>query len=90
MIDVGSNSGRVMVYRQEKGGHLHVLAGSRASLRLVRELDQTGRIPAESLERAFEALRDFRSVARGSGVKTTDVREKRQRTPWRDRRSASG
>ena len=58
-----------MVYRQEAGGHLHVLAGSRASLRLVRELDRTGRIPAESLERAFEALRDFRSVARGSGVK---------------------
>jgi exopolyphosphatase/guanosine-5'-triphosphate,3'-diphosphate pyrophosphatase len=35
----------------------------------VRELDRTGRIPAESLERAFEALRDFRSIARGSGVK---------------------
>jgi len=69
VIDVGSNSGRVMVYRQEAGGHLHVLAGSRASLRLVRELDRTGKIPAESLERAFEALRDFRSIARGSGVK---------------------
>jgi exopolyphosphatase/pppGpp-phosphohydrolase len=25
VIDVGSNSGRVMVYRQEAGGHLHVL-----------------------------------------------------------------
>ena len=58
-----------MVYRQEAGGHLHVLAGSRASLRLVRELDETGRIPAEALERAFEALRDFRSIARGSGVR---------------------
>jgi exopolyphosphatase/guanosine-5'-triphosphate,3'-diphosphate pyrophosphatase len=69
VIDVGSNSGRVMVYRPEAGGHLHVLAGSRASLRLVRELDRTGRIPAESLERAFEALRDFRSIARGSGVR---------------------
>jgi exopolyphosphatase/guanosine-5'-triphosphate,3'-diphosphate pyrophosphatase len=57
------------VYRQEAGGHLHALAGSRAALRLVRELDRTGRIPAESLERAFEALRDFRSIARGSGVK---------------------
>jgi exopolyphosphatase/guanosine-5'-triphosphate,3'-diphosphate pyrophosphatase len=69
VIDIGSNSGRVMVYRQEAGGHLHVLAGSRASLRLVRELDETGRIPSESLERAFEALRDFRSIAHGSGVK---------------------
>ena len=69
VIDIGSNSGRVMVYRREAGGHLHVLAGSRASLRLVRELDRTGRIPAEALERAFEALRDFRSIARGSGVR---------------------
>src|SRR5512134_989774 len=69
VIDIGSNSGRVMIYRQERGGHLHVLAGSRASLRLVRDLDETGRIPTESLERAFEALRDFRSIARGSGVR---------------------
>jgi exopolyphosphatase/guanosine-5'-triphosphate,3'-diphosphate pyrophosphatase len=69
VIDIGSNSGRVMVYRLEAGGHLHVLAGSRAPLRLVRELDRTGRIPGESLERAFEALRDFRSIAHGSGVK---------------------
>jgi exopolyphosphatase/guanosine-5'-triphosphate,3'-diphosphate pyrophosphatase len=69
VIDVGSNSGRVMVYRQEVGGHLHVLAGSRASLRLVRDLDETGRIPAAALDRAFEALRDFRSIARGSGAR---------------------
>ena len=69
VIDIGSNSGRVMVFRQEAGRHLHVLAGSRASLRLVRELDLTGRIPAESLDRAYEALRDFRSIARGSGVR---------------------
>jgi exopolyphosphatase / guanosine-5'-triphosphate,3'-diphosphate pyrophosphatase len=69
VIDIGSNSGRVMVYRHEAGGHLHVLAGSRASLRLVRELDRTGRISGESLERAFEALRDFRSIAHGSGVR---------------------
>jgi exopolyphosphatase / guanosine-5'-triphosphate,3'-diphosphate pyrophosphatase len=69
VIDIGSNSGRVMVYRHEAGGHLHVLGGTRASLRLVRELDRTGRIPAESLERAFEALRDFRSIAHGSGVR---------------------
>jgi exopolyphosphatase / guanosine-5'-triphosphate,3'-diphosphate pyrophosphatase len=69
VIDIGSNSGRVMVYTREAGGHLHILAGSRASLRLVRELDRTGGIPDEGLERAFEALRDFRSIAHGSGVR---------------------
>ena len=69
VVDIGSNSGRVMVYRPESGGHLHILAGSRAALRLARGLDDTGRIPDEALERAFAALRDFRSIAHGSGVR---------------------
>ena len=69
VVDIGSNSGRVMVFQPEAGGHLHVLAGSRAALRLARDLDRTGRIPPEALERAFEALRDFRAIAGGSGVR---------------------
>jgi exopolyphosphatase/guanosine-5'-triphosphate,3'-diphosphate pyrophosphatase len=68
VIDIGSNSGRVIVYRHEAGGHLHILAGSRAPLRLVRDLDDAGAIAPEALERVFEALVDFRAVARGSGV----------------------
>ncbi len=68
VIDIGSNSGRVIVYRQEAGGHLRILAGSRAPLRLVRDLDASGAIAPEALERVFEALVDFRAVARGSGV----------------------
>ena len=68
VVDIGSNSGRVMVYRPEAGGHLLLLAGSRASLRLARGLDETGKIPDEALERAFAALADFRAIARGSGV----------------------
>jgi exopolyphosphatase/guanosine-5'-triphosphate,3'-diphosphate pyrophosphatase len=69
VVDIGSNSGRVMVFRPEAGGHLHVLAGSRAALRLARDLDRTGRIPPEALERAFDALRDFKAIAGGSGVR---------------------
>jgi exopolyphosphatase/guanosine-5'-triphosphate,3'-diphosphate pyrophosphatase len=69
VVDIGSNSGRVMVYVHEAGGQLRILAGSRASLRLARGLDATGRIPADALERTFEALRDFRSIARGSGAR---------------------
>ncbi len=68
VVDIGSNSGRVMVYRPEAGGQLHLLAGSRAPLRLARGLDETGKIPDEALERAFAALADFRAIARGSGV----------------------
>jgi exopolyphosphatase/guanosine-5'-triphosphate,3'-diphosphate pyrophosphatase len=73
VVDIGSNSGRVMVFRPEAGGHLHVLAGSRAALRLARDLDQTGRIPQEALERAFEALRDFGAIAGGSGVRRIEA-----------------
>jgi len=68
VIDIGSNSGRVIVYQHETGGHLRVLAGSRAPLRLLRDLDASGAIAPEALERTFEALKDFRAVARGSGV----------------------
>ena len=73
VVDIGSNSGRVMVFRPEAGGHLHVLAGSRAALRLARDLDRTGKIPPEALERAFEALRDFRAIALGSGVRRIEA-----------------
>jgi exopolyphosphatase/guanosine-5'-triphosphate,3'-diphosphate pyrophosphatase len=73
VVDIGSNSGRVMVYRPEAGGHLHVLAGSRAALRLARDLDRTGRIAPESLERAFGALGDFRAIALGSGVRRIEA-----------------
>ena len=69
VVDIGSNSARVMVYRTEAGGHLHALSGRRAALRLVRDVDDSGRIPAEALDRAFEALLDFRSIARGSGAR---------------------
>lgn len=69
VVDIGSNSGRVMVYADEPGGQLHILAGSRASLRLARGLGASGRIPADALDRTLEALRDFRSIARGSGAR---------------------
>ncbi len=69
VIDIGSNSGRVMVYAHEAGGQLHILAGSRASLRLARGMGpHGGRIPADALDRTLDALRDFRSIARGSGA----------------------
>ncbi len=68
VIDIGSNSGRVVVYRYQVGGHLQLLAGSRASLRLVRELDETHRLGDEAIARAFEAVADFRAIAHGAGA----------------------
>ncbi len=67
VIDIGSNSGRVVVYSPEAGGALRILASSRASLRLVRELDETNALSRESVERAMDALRDFKAIVVGGG-----------------------
>ncbi|HEY6553964.1 MAG TPA: Ppx/GppA family phosphatase, partial [Vicinamibacteria bacterium] len=68
VFDIGSNSGRVVVYRGGAGGHLRILGSSRASLRLVRDLDGEGRLSPEAEERLFTALLDFVAVARGAGA----------------------
>lgn len=69
VIDIGSNSGRVVVYGIEPGGALRILASSRASLRLVRELDETQALSRESVERAMDALRDFKAIAVGGAAR---------------------
>ena len=69
VIDIGSNSGRVVVYEIEVGGHLRILASSRASLRLVRDLAVDNTLGAESIERTVAALEDFQALALGSGAK---------------------
>ena len=68
VIDIGSNSGRVVVYRRQAGGHLQLVAGSRASLRLVRDVDEEHRLSEATLGRAWEALQDFRAIAAGAGA----------------------
>src|SRR5262249_46789251 len=71
VIDIGSNSSRVVVYQLDPAGYLRLLAGSRAALRLVHDIDETQRLTEESMARAMEALRDFQAVARGAGARRT-------------------
>ncbi|HEV2686190.1 MAG TPA: Ppx/GppA family phosphatase, partial [Actinomycetota bacterium] len=79
VIDVGSNSGRVVVLRLH-GAHIEILADARAPLRLAAEL-KGGKLRASAIERTVEAVRDFRAVADGAGaarimaVATSAVRE---------------
>ncbi|HEY7510233.1 MAG TPA: Ppx/GppA phosphatase family protein [Vicinamibacteria bacterium] len=68
VIDIGSNSGRVVVYRPEPGGRFRILAGTRAALRLVREVDGTHALSAEAIERTLDALRDFKAITVGAGT----------------------
>jgi hypothetical protein len=68
VIDIGSNSGRVVVYRVEADGGLRIQATTRAALRLVREVDVGHVLSAEAIERTLEALRDFRAISAGAGA----------------------
>jgi exopolyphosphatase/guanosine-5'-triphosphate,3'-diphosphate pyrophosphatase len=68
VIDIGSNSARVVVYRPGPAGHLHLVAGSRAALRLVRDVDRDRRLSREAVARTLETLADFRAIALGAGA----------------------
>ena len=68
VIDIGSNSGRVMVFARDASRHLRLLAGSRAPLRLVHDVDARGHLSEETMARTMEALRDFRAIATSTGA----------------------
>src|SRR6185295_17354937 len=69
VIDIGSNSGRVMVYEREISSHLRLLAGSRAPLRLVHDVDARGALSDATMARTMEAVRDFQAIATGAGAR---------------------
>jgi exopolyphosphatase / guanosine-5'-triphosphate,3'-diphosphate pyrophosphatase len=69
VIDIGSNSGRVMVFERDASNHLRLLAGSRAPLRLVHDVDTRGELTDPAMARMTEALRDFQAIAIGAGAK---------------------
>jgi exopolyphosphatase/guanosine-5'-triphosphate,3'-diphosphate pyrophosphatase len=69
VIDIGSNSGRVVVLDRDRVGHLRLVTGSRAPLRLVRDVDEQQNLSEKSMARTMEALRDFHAIAIGAGAK---------------------
>ena len=69
VIDIGSNSGRVAVLDRDAAGHLRLIAGSRAPLRLVSDVDEQQSLSEQSMARTMEALRDFRAIAAGAGAR---------------------
>ena len=68
VIDIGSNSGRVVVVELTPEGHLAIVADARSPLRLARDVAQSGRLGTAAIERTIQALRDFQAVARGAGA----------------------
>ena len=69
VIDIGSNSSRVMVFQRDDCNHLRLLAGSRAPLRLVRDVDERAQLSEATMARSMDALRDFRAIAARSGAR---------------------
>ncbi len=68
VVDIGSNSGRMIVFRLREGEHLDVIEDARAPLRLARAMRNAGTLGTDAIERTVEALRDFRAVAEGAGA----------------------
>jgi exopolyphosphatase/guanosine-5'-triphosphate,3'-diphosphate pyrophosphatase len=81
IIDIGSNSGRMVVVELDMFGHLDVLETEGTPLRLVHELATGNKLGTSVVERTVEALCGFRAIARGMGadevlaVATSAVRE---------------
>jgi exopolyphosphatase / guanosine-5'-triphosphate,3'-diphosphate pyrophosphatase len=68
VVDIGSNSARMIVFSLRQGEHLEVIEDARAPLRLARDLRDSDRLGPEAIERTLEALRDFVAVAKGAGA----------------------
>ncbi len=68
VIDVGSNSVRLLIARPLPGGHLDVLDDARATLRLARVVDTHGAIPPDVLDQTLDAIGDFVRLASHAGA----------------------
>lgn len=69
VIDVGSNSARVVVFRQNSGGVLEVVADQHVSLQLIREVREHGKLTQPAIDRTLRVLKDFRFMAESAGAR---------------------
>jgi exopolyphosphatase / guanosine-5'-triphosphate,3'-diphosphate pyrophosphatase len=68
VIDLGSNSARIVVFRSSPGGVLEVMADEHVALRILRGLDKHGSLRDKTIESTLRLLRDFRRIADGAGA----------------------
>jgi exopolyphosphatase/guanosine-5'-triphosphate,3'-diphosphate pyrophosphatase len=71
VIDIGSNSGRVLVARVKSAAHLDILGDARSPLRLVRDVAKRGELSEETIARTLRIVRGFVAVANGAGAERT-------------------
>src|SRR4030095_10398057 len=63
IIDIGSNSARLLVYEREATGQLRILGSARQALRLVRDVDRGRQLSADAMASTVRTLAEFRSVS---------------------------
>src|SRR6266404_3415710 len=68
IIDIGSNSARLVIYQREAAGQWRILGSARQALRLVREVDMDRQLSAEAIAATIRTLSEFRSIIRAYGV----------------------
>lgn len=73
VIDLGSNSCRVLVYDRHEEGHLEVIEEVQRRLQLVREIRATGELSHEAVERVLSAVGTFDAVARAAGADRIEI-----------------
>ncbi|MCI0585915.1 MAG: Ppx/GppA family phosphatase [Planctomycetes bacterium] len=80
VIDLGSNSVRLLVAQGEGGDRFQILDDEKVTTRLARGLVRRDRLEPEAMEETLRAVRDMREIARGydvrriAGVATSAVR----------------
>ena len=71
VIDIGSNSARMVVFEVHPEGFLDVVEDDREPLRLARALRDGSALGRDAIERTLQALADFHAVALGADADTT-------------------
>jgi exopolyphosphatase/guanosine-5'-triphosphate,3'-diphosphate pyrophosphatase len=68
VIDIGSNTSRVTVYRMHSDGQYEAIADSRAALKLLQGLNSGKSSVIRATEALMAALQDFQVVAKGAAA----------------------
>ena len=73
VIDIGSNSGRVIAACVSGASHIEVIADAGSPLRLVRDVVRSGRLNPDTIERTIQIVRGFKAVAEAAGAERTSA-----------------
>ena len=73
ILDLGSNSARVVVFDHPVPGVLETIAEERLDLRLATELDPDSRLSERGMAATIDAVAEFAAFARGAGAASIKV-----------------